>query len=351
MHSACQAIRARLAWITMDSQPLRRSNARQAGTLAVRYPAARGKLRPMRVTVTGATGTLGLASVEMLLRAGHEVRAFVRDELKFRSLNADPRAEAVEGDICDRTDVAEALDGSDAVIHCVDFPPTQFGSNWDAVRHALEGLRSGGHFVYPGNLWVYGPPQAARVGPDHAKASPARIGAVRADLEKAVLAEGGTVVHLPDVYGPTVRTGRTHSLFHRALAGKTGFFPGDLDRPIELLYTADAARALIAPLGRRQARGADYTAPGYRVTTPREFISLIYRATAREPRIRSVPVSLIRTLDLFHPERRALRDLSYLMECSTLMDGGRLRRDLGWTPEVDYADGVRRTVKYLRSAG
>ena len=316
----------------------------------MRCRAARDKLRPMKVTVTGATGTLGLASVEMLLRAGHEVRAFVRDELKFRSLNADRRAEVVEGDISDRAHVAEALDGADAVIHCVEFPPTQFGRNWDALRYALEGLRSGGQFVYPGNLWVYGPPQAGRVGPDHAKASPSRIGAVRADLEKAVMAEGGTVIHLPDVYGPTVRAGRTYSLFHRALAGKIGFFPGDLDRPIELLYTADAARALIAPLGRRQARGADYTAPGYRVTTPQEFISLIYRAAAREPRIRSVPVSLIRTVDLFHPERRALRDLSYLMECSTLLDGGRLRRDLGWTPEVDYADGVRRTVKYLRSA-
>lgn len=303
----------------------------------------------MRVTVTGATGTLGLASVQMLLRAGHEVRAFVRDAARFQRLNPDRRAEVVEGDIGERAHVAEALDGADAVIHCVDFPPTQFTSNWDAVRHALEGLRSGGQFVYPGNLWVYGPPQAVRVGPDHVKASPSRIGAIRADLEKAVLAEGGTVVRLPDVYGPAVRTGQTHGLFHRALAGKTVFFPGDLDRSIEFLYIADAARALIAPLGRRQARGIDYAASGYRVTTPREFISLIYKAAARQPRIRSLPVPLVRTVDLFHRERRVLRDLSYLMECSTLLDASRLHRELGCLPEVDYADGVRRTVKWLRS--
>ena len=39
----------------------------------MRCRAARDKLRPMKVTVTGATETLGLASVEMLLRAGHDV--------------------------------------------------------------------------------------------------------------------------------------------------------------------------------------------------------------------------------------------------------------------------------------
>jgi len=302
----------------------------------------------MRVTVTGATGSLGLASVHMLIRAGHQVRAFVRRPEHFRRRCSEERVEVVQGDILDRADVATAMEGAEAVVHCVDFPPRQFALNWDAVRHALEGVRPSGQFVMPGNVWVYGPAQTERVGPDHPKASPARLGAVLADLEKAVLAQGATIVHLPEVYGPGVWKGRLRTLFERALAGKTVWFPGDLDRPREFLYIEDAARALIAPLGRRQARGTDYTAPGYAPVTPRVFVSLIFKATGRPPRLRSLPLAWLRVIDLLRPERRALREFSYLLQCPILLDGARIRRDLGWTPEVDYADGVRRTVRWFR---
>jgi len=304
-------------------------------------------LRVMRVTVTGATGTLGLACVHMLVRAGHQVRAFVRVPEEFRRRCPEDRVEVVKGDVLDRADVAGATDGAEAVIHCVDFPPRQFALNWDAVRHALEGARPG-QFVMPGNVWVYGPPQSERVGPDHPKASPTRLGAVRADLEKAVLAEGGTIVHLSEVYGPGVWKGRLLAIFERALAGRTVWFPGDLDRPREFLYIEDAARALLAPLGRRQARGTDYTAPGYAAITPREFVSLIFKATGRPPRLRSLPLAWSRAADLLRSERRALREFSYLLEHPILLEGARIRRQLGWVPEVDYADGVRRTVRWLR---
>jgi nucleoside-diphosphate-sugar epimerase len=304
----------------------------------------------MRVTVTGATGTIGLASLQMLIQAGHEVRAFVRDGERLRRRCRHERVEIAEGDIMDRTAVAGALDGADAVLHCVEFPPRQFALSWDAARFALEALRPGGQFVLPGNVWVYGLPQSERVGPDHAKASPSRLGAARADLEKAVTAEGGTIVHLPGVYGPRVARGFLHAVFERAVEGKSVWFPGDLDRPVEFLYIDDAARALLAPLGRSQARGADYTAPSYAATTPREFVSLISKAVGRPLRLRSIPTGVLRSAALLHPEYRLQRDLSYLLECSTLFDGTSIRRELGWIPEVDYADGIRRTVKWLRDS-
>jgi nucleoside-diphosphate-sugar epimerase len=302
----------------------------------------------MRVTVTGATGTIGMASVKMLIRAGHAVRAFARSAELFKSRQPDDRVEVVEGEVLDRAAVAAALEDADAVVHCVDFPAQEFVRNWDATRFTLEGLRSGGQFVLPGNLWVYGPPQSERVGPDHPKASPARLGEIRADLEKAVTAEGGTVVHLPDVYGPGVTSGYVYWIFRRALAGKPVWFPGDLDRPIELLYIEDAARALVAPLGRRQARGADYTASGPAPTTPREFSERVLKAAGLSGRVYSLPLTLLNILDTLHPDRRPLRDLAYLRECSTLLDGTLIRRDLGWVPEVGYSEGIKRMVRWLR---
>ncbi|MGD2152802.1 MAG: SDR family NAD(P)-dependent oxidoreductase [Gemmatimonadales bacterium] len=302
----------------------------------------------MRVTVTGATGTIGMASVKMLIRAGHEVLAFARSAEALRSHIADDRVDVAEGDILDRAAVAAALEDADAVVHCVDFAAQEFALNWDATRFTLEALRPGGQFVLPSNLWVYGPPQSERIGPDHPKASPARLGEIRADLEKAVTAEGGTVVHLPEVYGPGVTRGRVYRIFVRALAGKPVWYPGDLDRPIELLYVEDAARALVAPLGRREARGVDYTAPGFATTTPREFITRTFTAAGLSPRLYPLPLAWLKALDTLRPKRRALRDLSYLWECSTLLDGTLIRHDLGWVPEVDYPEGIRRTVRWMR---
>ncbi len=303
----------------------------------------------MRVTVTGASGTIGLATVNMLVRAGHQVRAFVRTAARLRGRCREERIEVVEGDILDRAAVAAALSGADAVIHCVDFSLREFALSWDALRHALEALRPGGQFVYPGVVWVFGPTEDGRVGPEHPKTSPARLGAVRADLEKAVTAEGGTVVRLPDVYGPGVLRGPLHDMFERALTGKTIRVLGDLDRAVEYLYIEDAARALIAPLGRPQGRGRDYHAPGFAPTTPRQFAALIFTSAGGAPRLRSLSPRWLRLLALTRRDRRAASELGYMYENPILLDGTRTRRELGWMPEVDYADGVRRTVRWLRA--
>ncbi|UCF18256.1 MAG: NAD-dependent epimerase/dehydratase family protein [Gemmatimonadota bacterium] len=305
----------------------------------------------MRVTVTGATGTLGFACVHAAIRAGHQVRAFVRRRAEFQRRCRDERVEAVEGDILDRTSAGAALENSDAVIHCIEFPPHRFSLNWDALRHALEGLGSRRQFIYPGNSWVYKPSDGERIGADNPKNAPTALGEVRADLERAVTAEGGTVVHLPDVYGPGVLKGFLQAMFVRAMAGQTVWFPGDLDRPHEFLYIEDAARALVAPLGKRQSYSVDYTAAGPEPITPRTFAELIFKAAGLSPRIRSTPMRWLRAKALLSPHRRALRDLLYLYERPVFFDARRLRSDLGWSPEVGYADGVRRTVRWLREAG
>ncbi len=302
----------------------------------------------MRVTVTGATGSLGLASAHMLIQAGHSVRAFVRSPEAFSRLSKDERIEVVEGDLLDRGAVAAAMEETDAVLHCVAFPLQDFNLSFDAARFVLEGLGPRSHMICPSNSWVYGPPQTSRVGPDHPKESPARLGMLRADLEKAILAHGGTVVHLPDVFGPGVFRGWTHAFFQRALAGRRVWRPGDLDRPLELLFIDDAARALIAPLTRGR-KGSEYTAGSPGPITARELAALISKAAAQQVDLRSLPIRVWRALTRLQAERRPLRDLSYLFECSTLFDGSVMRRELGWTPEIGYAEGVRRTVRWLQT--
>jgi putative NADH-flavin reductase len=67
----------------------------------------------MKVVVFGANGKVGSLVTDILLLAGHEVRAFVH---QASSLHDHPNLEIVEGDIYEAQQVQDALHGTDAVI-------------------------------------------------------------------------------------------------------------------------------------------------------------------------------------------------------------------------------------------
>lgn len=68
----------------------------------------------MRVTVLGATGTVGRHIVEQALAAGHEVTALVRDPVRITTSHE--ALDVVAGDARDVDDVRRAVKGSDAVV-------------------------------------------------------------------------------------------------------------------------------------------------------------------------------------------------------------------------------------------
>jgi uncharacterized protein YbjT (DUF2867 family) len=68
----------------------------------------------LKVLVIGATGSVGLLVVEEALRAGHAVRALVRNQAKVSRLPAS--VETVIGDVTQPDTLAAAVDGVDAIV-------------------------------------------------------------------------------------------------------------------------------------------------------------------------------------------------------------------------------------------
>lgn len=75
------------------------------------------------VTVTGATGNVGGAIAERLLKAGHKVRAIGRNKEKLGPL-VSKGAEAVVGDQADAEFLTEAFTGAEAVFAMIPSSPT-----------------------------------------------------------------------------------------------------------------------------------------------------------------------------------------------------------------------------------
>ncbi len=104
-----------------------------------------------RILVIGATGNTGSILVPALIRAGQEVRAFVRNEEKAQSLK-DAGAEIYIGDLDQGDTIDGALDGIEKVYFCTWNGPTaaaqgkniieaikRAGTNPFIVRHSAYG--------------------------------------------------------------------------------------------------------------------------------------------------------------------------------------------------------------------
>ncbi len=104
-----------------------------------------------RILVIGATGNTGSILVPALIRAGQEVRAFVRNEEKAHSLK-DAGAEIYIGDLDQGDTIDGALDGIEKVYFCTWNGPTaaaqgkniieaikRAGTNPFIVRHSAYG--------------------------------------------------------------------------------------------------------------------------------------------------------------------------------------------------------------------
>jgi nucleoside-diphosphate-sugar epimerase len=305
----------------------------------------------MKYLITGATGAIGSAVVRQLAAEGEEVRAFVRDEEKFKRLLPDVSVEVVHGDALNPDDVRRAMAGVDVVFHCVNFPITQFERNLKAAKVLIEAASAEKpHIVFPGNTWVFGRPARTPITPDTPLNPPSRIARIKALVDGMLMGSElpVTVVHLPDFYGPNVVNPLVRPLFENALAGKDITFPAPVDVPHEFIYIEDAARALIAVAGREAFFGKRYTVGGVEPITVRRFAESIYRTAGTKGRVRGMPPWLLRLAGFFNAEAWAASGIMHVFAWDTTMDETALRQDTGFAPQVGYEEGIRRTIAWFR---
>jgi nucleoside-diphosphate-sugar epimerase len=106
----------------------------------------------MKILLTGAFGNLGMSTLEELLRQGHQVRCFVsRRKVHQRTARRFAgKIELIQGDMRQPEDIAQAVQGQEAIIHLAymlppqseDQPDLARAINVDGTRHLLDAARS-----------------------------------------------------------------------------------------------------------------------------------------------------------------------------------------------------------------
>ncbi|HEY2193155.1 MAG TPA: UDP-glucuronic acid decarboxylase family protein [Actinomycetospora sp.] len=304
-----------------------------------------------RVVVTGGAGFLGSHLCEALLRRGDEV-VCVDDLSTGRRENldgffADPAFTFVQADVSE----AFVIDGAvDAVAHLASpaSPPDYHRLPLETLAVGSRGTENAlklavahrARFVLASTSEVYGDPlvhpqtedywgNVNSVGPrsvyDEAKRFAEALASAYARTESADVG----IVRIFNTYGPRMRPedGRVVSSFVvQALNGDPLTIYGDGSQTRSFCYVDDLVAGLMAMLDSTEAGPVNLGNPHER--TVRELADLVLTIT------RSVSPIDHQPLPVDDPTRRK-------------PDITRAGAALGWVPQVDAEDGLRRTVAWF----
>ncbi len=267
----------------------------------------------MKILVTGATGKVGSRLAKRLAQRGHHVRALVRDPTRAVDLRS-VDIELAKGDLLAPDSLATAVRDVDAVVHCAAFfrgatAEQAHEVNDLGTQHLGNAARVAGvkRFVFTSTGLVYGPRAPGRRGEptheDEACEPTAAYPVSKLAAERFLLGLDGLdvrVVRLPFVYGD----GDPH--IEEVVPMMRDFPP---TQRMSIAHHVDVAQAI--------ARLLDAASPAHRIYNltddeAPDLATLFASVSAPPP-------------DGTNPERARAFE--------AVMDGRRMREDLGFSPE------------------
>jgi nucleoside-diphosphate-sugar epimerase len=313
-----------------------------------------------RLGLVGAAGAMGRSVGQALAGRGKAFRVIGRSagglEQSFRGL---PGVERVTWNPEDTASVRIAVRGLDTLIYLVGVPYHQFDQHPVVMRQTLDGAIAEGvqRMVLVGTVYPYGMPRTARVTEDHPREPHTFKGRMRKAQEELLLeadAAGrirGTILRLPDFYGPHIEKSFLHDMFAAALSGRTANLIGPIDTPHEFIFVPDVGPVLLDLADRPQAYGRWWHLGGAGTITQREFASKVFAAVGHAPRLRVAGKTTLRLVGLFNPLMRELVEMSYLHTSPVVLDDSALQRLLGPVKKTSYDEGIRKTLEQMGRSG
>lgn len=307
-------------------------------------------MEPVKV-VTGA-GPVGTTIATQLAEAGHRVRLLTRSG----SGPEHPLIERLRVDVSQAAPLSAALDGADAVFHCI-HGSKYAAKSWReelprAERRVLAAAAEvNAVVVFPESLYSYSSPEAVmtEAGPRHA--TDGKRGVRTALLAARAAAQTPTVsVVASDFFGPLVHT--THAgdrMVPLVLSGKRIQVMGSADAPHSFTYVPDLAAAMIRAAETPNVWNAVLHAPTLPALTQRELAEAFAAAAGvPAPTVSAVASWVVTAAGIFSPPMRELSEMLYQFKRPFIMDSTASQELLNLSPTpLDLA--ATATVKWWRN--
>jgi nucleoside-diphosphate-sugar epimerase len=337
---------------------------------------------PMKILITGASGFIGSFIVEEALRRGFDTWAAVRGS-SSKAYLTDPRIHFIELNLSSEQQLVEQLGGHvfDYVVHaagvtkCLD--KRDFHRiNTEGTKHLVNALLKLKmplcRFVYVSSLSVFGaireqqPYEEIRETDTPQPNTAYGRSKLEAEqwldaLSEKLSAEGVefpyVVLRPTGVYGPREKD---YFMMAKSIKQHSDFAVGFKQQDITFVYVADVVQAVFLALEKGQTGRKYFLSDGqvYQSTT---FSDLIHEELGRPWWIRvTAPVWVLRVVTFVGEyvgrmtgKISALNNDKYniLKQRNWRCDIEPARHELGYEPQVDLKEGVRRSIKWYKENG
>ena len=314
--------------------------------------------------VTGGTGFVGSHLIEVLLRAGHRVRALVRSPRKAESLGI-TGVEWVAGDLGSVEAMRAGMAGADVVYHVAGLVAARnmdefLAVNRDGTARVLEASEAHTRIVLVSSLAAAGP--SKRDHPLQGDEDPhpvSNYGRSKLAAEQ-VLRESGrpwVIIRPPAVYGP--RDTEMLRVFKAAALGVAPVF-GRGDQLLSMVYGPDLAEGIAAAGAGGDAEGQVLYPAHPEIITSAETVRTIGEACGKRVRIIPIPDPVGRMIlevtgaaaklagkaTLLTPDKG-----SEFFQSAWTCSPARLERLTGWRAKHDFKSGTAATAAWYRHQG
>jgi UDP-glucose 4-epimerase len=294
----------------------------------------------MKVAVTGGSGFIGSHVVDYLVGAGHDVLVIDYGVKPHRG-----DVDFTNADVVNYSAMRSATEGCDYIFHLAAvsnvnhaFARPVYCVELNAVGtvNVLEAARQNGvkRVFLASTVWVYSGTKGNHVHEDSPLYMPG-AGHIYTSTKIAdelfchdywkLYQQSFTILRYGIPYGPRMREELVIPIFlGKALAGEPITITGDGSQYRNYLYIEDLARAHILAMDEK-AQNQTYNLAGKRKVTIREIAETINKLLGGGVEIVYLPA---------RPGDYAGKEVSSV----------KTKRELGWEAEVDFEEGMRRTI-------
>jgi UDP-glucose 4-epimerase len=308
--------------------------------------------KPKRCLVLGGRGFIGSHLVDALLEKGYLVRCFDRPQVAPMgdTYLSNPAFELYEGDFASEADITEALNGCDICYHLVSttLPKSSNASPvFDVESNVIGTVRLLTHavkfgikkviFVSSGGT-VYGVPTQTPIPETHSTDPICSYGITKLAIEKYLKlfhqlhGLDYTVLRLANPYGERQRThasqGAVAVFLGKVLRGEPVEIWGNGSVVRDYIHIADVVDALLISLEQTKGKQHVFNIGAGRGYSINEILDVIEKVTGRAAIRRYLPG---RTFDV----------------PVSLLSIERANQSLGWSPKLDFEQGLERFVAWL----
>ncbi len=342
-----------------------------------------------KAVVLGASGGIGKAVVDALIRRNIPTNALVRSIDKFKKLYIDGkpkgRVDVLEGDLNNNQSLAIACENVDTIFVCFNAPYYRWDTDmvsWiDKVAKIASALEA--NIVFPGNIYNYGHPQMDRITEEHPLAAHTVKGKLRISMEHklytaALQGASLTVLRFGDFFGPAVMNKLFKPIFMNAIYGKKVNWYGDPQKKHEFMFIEDAGEAMVRCALEPKARDTVIHVSNHYDLTSDEFIKIVYRIARNDKELpyRKTPARLlgllgisgnkrpkykelhppytitpnwmISLLSFFNKEIAEFKEMLYLYEEEILLDSSKFKSIIGDFKFTPPEEAIKKTLDWFK---